>query len=160
MYVPLRDTLSADLRPMREWGIEYDNRLLGTQTVRAKARKSVVIEVFQAQREDFIAQLKLTAGLSGTQHWIAHMLPAEVLTLDPSKWRAPTQFELFHLVGTGSFTGVSGEKCAHLIGVTPQNLRKYIQRPGVAWAQRISFASWHLLLHRLGVQPLPLASIE
>lgn len=84
--------------------------------------------------------------------WVAALLPDEVLTLDPADWRAPTSWEIRHIVGEGSFTGISGAKAAALVGVTPQNFRKYTAGDGASTRQGMSFAMWHLLLHRLGVQ--------
>lgn len=85
--------------------------------------------------------------------WIAGLLP-DVLTTDPQTWRAPTSWEVRHLVGEASFTGVSGGKAALLCGTTPQNFRKYTAHDDAKTRQDISFAMWHLLLHRLGVQKL------
>lgn len=84
--------------------------------------------------------------------WIAGLLPDEVLTRDASEWRAPTAWEIRHVVGEGSFTRVSGAKAAALVGILPQNFRKYTAADGAASRQGMSFAMWHLLLHRLGVQ--------
>lgn len=87
--------------------------------------------------------------------WVCGLLPDEVLTLDAAHWRAPTSWELRHVVGEGSFTGVSGAGAAALVGVQPQGFRKYTASEGASSRQSISFAMWHLLLHRLGVQRLP-----
>lgn len=83
--------------------------------------------------------------------WVAALLDDDVLTLDPKEWRVPTEFELRLVIGEHSFTGVSGAKAADLVGVTPQNFRKYTARNGAVTRQNMSFAMWHLLLHRLGV---------
>src|SRR5699024_4022806 len=82
--------------------------------------------------------------------WIAETLPDDVLTEDPDEWRPPTAWEIRHVVGEGSFTGISGAKAAELVGITPQNFRKYTARDGASTRQNISFATWHLLLHKLG----------
>lgn len=87
--------------------------------------------------------------------WIADLLPDDVLTHDASEWRAPTAWEIRHIVGTGSFIGISGAKAAELIGVSPTNFRKYTAGEGAKNRQKMSFAMWHLLLHRLGVQRCP-----
>lgn len=84
--------------------------------------------------------------------WVTGLLPEEVLTLDAADWRAPTAWEIRHVVGEGSFTGITGAKAAALVGVLPQNFRKYTAADGAASRQSMSFAMWHLLLHRLGVQ--------
>lgn len=84
--------------------------------------------------------------------WIAGLLPDEVLSRDAGRWRPPSSWELRHVVGEGSFTGVSGAKAAELVGVTPQNFRKYTARDGASTRQSMGFAMWHLLLHKLGVQ--------
>ncbi len=84
--------------------------------------------------------------------WIAGLLPDACLTSDAESWRAPTAWEIRHVVGEGSFTGVSGAKAAAIVGVSPQNFRKYTARDEASTRQPISFAMWHLLLHKLGVQ--------
>ena len=84
--------------------------------------------------------------------WIAAALPDDVMSEDAEAWRAPTSWELRHVVGEGSFTGVTGAKAAELVGVMPQNFRKYTARDDAASRQKISFAMWHLLLHKLGVK--------
>lgn len=86
--------------------------------------------------------------------WIAALLPDDVKSRDAAEWRAPTSWELRHVVGEGSFTGVTGAQAAALVGVTPQNFRKYTARDGASTRQGMSFAMWHLLLHKLGVQSL------
>lgn len=84
--------------------------------------------------------------------WIADLLPDDVLTTDPEEWRAPTAWEIRHIVGEGAFTSMPGATVAALVGVTPQNFRKYTAQDSAASRQNISFAMWHLLLHKLGVQ--------
>ena len=85
-------------------------------------------------------------------HWIINMLPDPVLTQNASDWRAPTAWEIRHVVGEGSFTGMSGARAAELVGVTAANFRKYTARDGASSRQAMSFAMWHLLLQKLGVQ--------
>lgn len=84
--------------------------------------------------------------------WITGLLPDAVMTAAPDEWRSPTSWEIRHIVGEGSFTRVSGAGAAALVGVTPQNFRKYTARDGASTRQGMSFAMWHLLLHKLGVQ--------
>lgn len=86
--------------------------------------------------------------------WVAGLLPDDVLSENPEDWRPPTSWELRHIVGEGSFTGLSGAKAAALVGVTPQNFRKYTAGDGAKTRQHMSFAMWHLLLHRLKVKAL------
>ena len=86
--------------------------------------------------------------------WVTGLLSEEVLTLDAAEWRAPTAWEIRHVVGEGSFTGITGSKAAALVGILPQNFRKYTAADGAASRQKMSFAMWHLLLHQLGVQSL------
>lgn len=85
--------------------------------------------------------------------WITGLLPGGILIDDMDEWRAPSSWEIRHVVGEGSFTGVTGAAAARLVGVTPQNFRKYTARDGAKTRQNMSFAMWHLLLHKLGVQP-------
>lgn len=86
--------------------------------------------------------------------WIAGLLPDDTLTTDVSAWRAPTSWQLRHVVGQGSFTGVSVSYAAALCGTSPQNFRRYTAHDGAKTQQQIGFAMWHLLLHRLGIQNL------
>lgn len=96
---------------------------------------------------------QVAAKLAPPAHaWAAELLPESVMTLDESAWRSPTAWEIRHVVGEGSFTGVSGAKAAALVGVAPQNFRKYSARDGAVSRQSMSFSMWHLLLHRLDVQ--------
>ena len=83
--------------------------------------------------------------------WIAGLLPDEVLTTDPDVWRAPSSWEIRHVVGEGSFTGISGASAAKLVGVTPQNFRKYTAADTAKTRQKMGFAMWHYLLNRLRI---------
>lgn len=84
--------------------------------------------------------------------WVAGLLPDEVLADDVAEWQPPTAWQIRHVVGEGSFSGVSGAAAAALVGVTPQNFRKYTAADDSSTRQRISFAMWHLLLQKLGVK--------
>ncbi|WP_417788189.1 hypothetical protein [Stutzerimonas xanthomarina] len=86
--------------------------------------------------------------------WIADLLPSDVLTANADKWRAPTPWEIRHVVGVGSFIGISGAKAAELVGVNPSSFRKYTAQEGAKTRQSMSYAMWHLLLHKLGVKKL------
>ncbi len=83
--------------------------------------------------------------------WIGNLLPEAVMTTDVEEWRAPTAWEIRHVVGEGSLTGVSGAKAAELVGVTPANFRKYTAGDTAKNRQSMSFAAWHLLLLRLRI---------
>lgn len=84
--------------------------------------------------------------------WIEGVLPDEVTSTVPSEWRAPSRWEIRYVVGRASFTGVTGSEAAALVGVTPQNFRKYLASEGTSSRQSISFAMWHLLLDRLEIK--------
>lgn len=102
---------------------------------------------------DLVQYGVIAAKCSATRtQWIAGLLPPDVLAQDPEAWRPPTAWEIRHVVGEGSFTGLSGARAAALVGVTPQNFRKYTARDGASTRQQMGYAMWHLLLHRLGVQ--------
>lgn len=92
------------------------------------------------------------------QSWIGNRLPCEVMTGNPDEWRPPNAFEIRHVVGEGSFTGISGAKAAELVGISPANFRKYLASDSAKNRQHISFAAWHLLLQRLEVTR-PLGSV-
>lgn len=155
VYNPVREYESSDKRNIREWELRYGSSVLGTQTLRATARMSTVQEALDPNRLAFIAQNK--AGDSAGElefGWIRALLPAAVLTQDAQAWLPPDSFQLAHVVGIGSFTGVLGEKAAQLVGVSAQNFRKYTASATAKNRQTISFAVWHLLLQRLHVQGL------
>lgn len=83
--------------------------------------------------------------------WVADLLPDAVMTDNPADWQAPTSWQLRHIVGEGSFSGISGAKAAELVGVTPQNFRKYLAADSASTRQKMSFAMWHLLLQKIGM---------
>lgn len=83
--------------------------------------------------------------------WIGNLLPDDVMTMDPAAWRAPTAWEIRHVVGEGSLTGISGARAAELVGVSPANFRKYTAAETAKNRQSMSFAAWHLLLMRMRV---------
>ena len=84
--------------------------------------------------------------------WVKNLLPMAVITDDPEQWRAPTSWEIRHIVGEGSFTGISGATAAEMVGMTAQNFRKYTAADGASTRQNISFSAWHLLLKKLGLK--------
>ncbi len=105
--------------------------------------------------EERIAHAKELAELRSRQlarAWIAELLPDDVLTTAADDWRPPTSWEIRHIVGEGSFTGISGAKAANMVGINPQSFRKYTAQDGASSRQNISYAIWHLLLHRLEIQ--------
>lgn len=87
-----------------------------------------------------------------TRYWITKLLPGDLLTEDPSEWRHPTSWEIRHIVGEGSLTGISGAMAADLVGVLPPSFRKYTAADGAKTRQNMGFAMWHHLLHRLDIQ--------
>ncbi len=97
---------------------------------------------------------RATAAARPARSWIAQLLPDAVLTHNPAAWRAPTSWEIRHIVGEGSLTGISGAKAAELIGVTASNFRKYTAADDARTRQNMGFAMWHALLHTLDVQHL------
>lgn len=92
--------------------------------------------------------------------YIAALLPEETLTEDLAAWRAPTSAEIRIVIGRGSETGLSGADAAHLVGVLPQNFRKYTASDDAASRQKMSYAMWHLLLHRTGVKVATVTEIR
>jgi hypothetical protein len=99
----------------------------------------------------------LAGPLVAPYAYIAALLPFETLTENPASWRAPTAAEIRIVIGKNSETGISGAEAANLVGVLPQNFRKYTAADDAASWQKMSFSMWHLLLHRTGVK---LATIE
>ena len=89
------------------------------------------------------------AGRAKVLPWQLALLPDDVLSEDAEEWRPPTAFEIRHIVGEGSFTGISGAKAAQLVGISPANFRKYTADSGYKYRQNISFSAWHLLCRKL-----------
>jgi hypothetical protein len=85
-------------------------------------------------------------------YYVRQLLSSEILTENADKWRHPTNFELRHIVGSSSLTGVTNEFAANLIGISANNFRKYIASEKAANKAKMSFASWHLLLVRLKIR--------
>ena len=102
----------------------------------------------------------LARPLEGGLEHVQALLPAEVLTEDPAAWRAPTAAEIRIVIGKDSATGLPGAQAAHLVGVLPQNFRKYTSADYAASHQKMSFAMWHLLLHRTGVRLASVVEID
>ncbi|AZC19525.1 hypothetical protein [Pseudomonas sp. CMR5c] len=106
-------------------------------------------DIYLADFPSWVAKHKAPA-----RAWICGLLPEEVVTDNPAEWRAPTSWEIRHIVGEGSLTGVPGSTAAGMVGVTPQNFRKYTAADGASTKQNMSFAMWHLLMHKLEVKSL------
>lgn len=94
---------------------------------------------------------KYSTAMQPKHAWIRGLLPADVLTQVASEWRAPTEWELRHVVGEDSFTGVTGNVAAAMVGISETNFRKYTASATAKNRQQMSFATWHLLLAKLGV---------
>lgn len=93
---------------------------------------------------------------SRTNSYITRLLPEDVMTQDHSKWRSPNRFEIIHLSGLHSLTGITHEQAAHLIGVTASNFRKYLAKDSASARASISFSAWHVLMMRLKLTGLML----
>ncbi len=160
-YSPTAETVCSQGRAMIVWTMLFDGKEISVQTVRATARQSVVLEVFEAQRHSLVnraqrhAPVQASKPLPAPMRGSSTLLPSEVLTLDKDAWRSPTHDELAHVIGIGSLTGIPGERAAALVGHEPQNFRKYTASATAQHRQSISFATWHLLLHRLGITQIP-----
>lgn len=108
--------------------------------VNGKARGGFAIDEF----------IKLAISYkSRTNSYITRLLPEDIITRDHSKWRTPNRFEIIHLSGPHSMTGISHEHAAQLIGVTASNFRKYLAKDSASARASISFSAWHLLMMRL-----------
>lgn len=136
--------LAASTFPAEFSGCITDDRFPYWLMTAAKPRHGMPVTI-----QEFAALAPALAAPANA--WIAGLLPDDVLTSTPSEWRAPSGWEIRHVVGEGSLTGISGARAAELVGVTPQNFRKYTAADGAKTRQAISFAMWHLLLHKLGV---------
>lgn len=153
-YTQTQERDSLEGRIMCAWQLSYKGDVISTEFIRSNARISTIQEVFEAKRNEFVSTLKGQAVPSLKFGWIAQMLPPEVLSLDSSKWKAPNLFELRHIVGIGSLTGITVEQAANLVGVSAVNFRKYVAKPTAKNRSSISFSSWHMLLERLEVHSI------
>lgn len=143
--------LSAGLTDDRfETWLVADGRSMPIELEEFERLKNAHYAAFNARA---VAEKK-PISLKPTYSWIAELLPTDITTTDPDEWRAPTAWEIRHLVGEGSLIGISGAKVAALVGVNPSSFRKYTAQDGAKSRQNMSFAMWHLLLHRLDVKAL------
>lgn len=76
-------------------------------------------------------------------------LPDDVLTDSADSWSHPTPAEIRAVIGEA---GLSVSDAARLVGVNSSNFKKYIRHEGAATVSKMSFAMWHLLMHRTGVR--------
>lgn len=133
MAMPMRDEEFSRLRPA------------------LVALHSERLERAEEQRKQVLAK-------NPSRGWICKLLPSAVLTSNPEEWRAPSSWEIRHIVGEGSLTGISGAKAADLVGISPTNFRKYTASDDAKNRQKMGFAVWHSLLHLLDIQRLALWS--
>lgn len=153
-YAQLDEHTFVEGRKMCAWQLSYGDQILGVEFLRLNARSSTIQEVFEAKRSEFVAKHAKQTSSAHKFGWIAQMLPAHVLSIDFSSWSAPNHFELTHVVGIGSFTGITVEQAAKMVGISAVNFRKYIAREGAKNRTPISFAAWHLLLERLQIKSI------
>lgn len=143
--------LSAGLTDDRfEYWLVADGRSMPIEIEEFERLKNAHYAALNAR----VAAEKKAPQLIPTYSWIAKLLDDSVITTDAEQWRAPTAWEIRHVVGEGSFIGISGAKAAALVGVNASSFRKYTAQDGAKSRQNMSFAMWHLLLHRLQVKAL------
>ena len=107
--------------------------------------------------EKTATQSNVIYAKAGKNAWIADLLPAATLSEDPAVWVPPTATQLGILAGKHSATGASNADAAKILGMTPQNFRRFTSvKPGVS-NQTISYSAWHYLLSRLGVRVATIA---
>ncbi|WP_322052323.1 hypothetical protein [Paraburkholderia bannensis] len=82
--------------------------------------------------------------------WITQFLRADLLTCDAQAWRAPTAWEVLHVIGKGSWTATSTAQAANMLGLAVRTVSNYVTS-GDRF-QTIQFSAWHTLLHLLGVK--------
>ena len=83
---------------------------------------------------------------------IAKLLPPNTLVEDPDAWTPPTSEQIRLIVGRDSKTRIPGALAARSVGLTPQHWRRFTAKESASARSTISFAVWHLLLHRLGIK--------
>ncbi|WP_321888016.1 hypothetical protein [Paraburkholderia bannensis] len=82
--------------------------------------------------------------------WITQFLRADVLTCDAQAWRAPSAWEVLHVIGKGSWTATSTAQAASMLGLAARTVSNYVTS-GERF-QTIQFSAWHTLLHLLGIK--------
>ena len=127
----------------------YGAQVVEAQNLGPSATPADLIKCFEPARAAFIQRRKDVHGNDSTA-WIGSMLSPQVMTQAAADWRAPTPWEIRHVAGTGSFTRMSMKRGSELVGVNLQSFKRYASNGPNAF--RISYAAWHLLLHRLGIQ--------
>lgn len=90
--------------------------------------------------------------VKGKNAWIADLLPASTLTENSAAWTPPSASLIGLIAGKHSLTGVSNAEAARILGVTPQNFRRFTSVKDGVSNQTMSFAAWHYLLTRLSVR--------
>ena len=135
------------------WVMGYSLQVVGTQGLSDGVTPTQLVKAFESMRALFVAQRRAQLDDDGSPAWIGAMLPSQVMTQIPADWRPPTPWEMRHVAGTGSFARISMQRGSELVGVNLQSFKRYASEGPKA--HRISFAAWHLLLHRLGIQSLP-----
>lgn len=104
---------------------------------------------------DAIAAAK--AGYTGDLAfgWIALLLDPAYTSLDSNVWIPPSRKEIHLIVGRESLTGTTVVAAAALVGMSVKGFHKYLAQEGTKAHRVIGYATWHLLLHRLGVTKIP-----
>ncbi|MEA9392154.1 hypothetical protein SJI19_16645 [Acerihabitans sp. TG2] len=123
--------LTDESRP-ESYNLLVDGQLIGPISIQAFARLDAL---FREQNNGFITSL----------------LPSDTLTRNADKWRSPTRFEIMHVSGMHSLTGITHDNAANIAGITPSSYRKYVASETAKNRATISFATWHFLLIRLGI---------
>lgn len=136
------------------WVMGYGLQVVGTLSLGADVTPAQLVLAFEPTRARFV-ELHKAAHSADSPAWIGALLPAQVMTQIAADWRPPTPWEMRHVAGSGSFSRMSMQRGADLVGVNKQSFKRYTTDGPNAF--RISFAAWHLLLHRLGIQALPVA---
>ena len=131
----------------------YGLQVVGTQGLSADVTPGLLVKAFESTRALFVAQRKAQLGADESPAWIGAMLSPQVMSQNPADWRPPTPWEVRHVAGAGSFARVSMQRGSELVGVSLQSFKRYVSEGPKAHC--ISFAAWHLLLHRLSIQSLP-----
>ena len=138
------------------WVMGYGLRVVGTQGL-GDLPAAQLVRAFDPMRTLFVEQHKAQLIADDSRAWIGAMLAPQVMAQTAADWRPPTPWEVRHVAGAGSFTRMSMQRGSELVGVNLQTFKRYAtEGPN---AHSISFAAWHLLLHRLGVQSLPAAPV-
>lgn len=84
--------------------------------------------------------------------WIVNLLSPACLASNSGKWKAPSYFDICHVVGTGSLTGLSVDRASALLGIPPERLTFYLLPDNDGRRSPMTYQMWNKLLVSTGIR--------